>query len=408
MDRVGEVLRRKLFRQPVDSRAPAGILSSSPQLIQAAMNAQATPIVQQSQLDNLSSLAASAPAAQPTQIETPPGSGVGVVGVDTPPAGPGEPGGDGVVGGGGGPTNPALTTEADPDAPSRGAGTGPSLAELISAASDRESGTDTDTDTDTSTETSDSAGAGRAPAAATAGSKALTELLSINERIKNAGTKAEKKKAANEARELLTEMGIDAKDIRTDKNLNLMMFGLTLASTPGSFREGVVEAGKQTLGSFAAGKAAEQKGRRELDLAAVKMGTADVTAAQSRLSKRAEQLTGIIKEEIKANKDPEKLRIAKELMASDPVKFPDLASALAGVNARLEGAESQARDALIAAGVPAADAALLARSPSLIEALAKGETTIEELRSVIAGLAGEAGATSLDGDSTDSGTITLE
>ena len=407
MDRVGEVLRRKLFRQPVDSRAPAGILSSSPQLIQAAMNAQATPIVQQSQLDNLSSLAASAPAAQPTQIETPPGSGVGVVGVDTPPAGPGEPGGDGVVGGGGGPTNPALTTEVDPDTPP-GAGTGPSLTELISAASDRESGTDTDTDTDTSTETSDSAGAGRAPAAATAGSKALTELLSINERIKNAGTKAEKKKAANEARELLTEMGIDAKDIRTDKNLNLMMFGLTLASTPGSFREGVVEAGKQTLGSFAAGKAAEQKGRRELDLAAVKMGTADVTAAQSRLSKRAEQLTGIIKEEIKANKDPEKLRIAKELMASDPVKFPDLASALAGVNARLEGAESQARDALIASGVPAAEAALLARSPSLIEALAKGETTIEELRSVIAGLAGEAGATSLDGDSTDSGTITLE
>lgn len=404
MDRVGEVLRRKLFRQPVDSRAPAGILSSSPELIRAAMNAQATPIVQQSQLDNLSSLAASAPAAQPTQIETPPGSGVGVVGVDTPPARPGEPGGDGVIGGGGGPTNPALTTEADPDAPSRGAGTGPSLAELISAASDRESGTDTDT----STETSDSAGAGRAPAAATSGSKALTELLAINERIKDAGTKAEKKKAANEARELLTEMGIDAKDIRTDKNLNLMMFGLTLASTPGSFREGVVEAGKQTLGSFAAGKAAEQKGRRELDLAAVKMGTADVTAAQSRLSKRAEQLTGIIKEEIKANKDPEKLRIAKELMASDPVKFPDLASALAGVNARLEGAESQARDALIAAGVPAADAALLARSPSLIEALAKGETTIEELRSVIAGLAGEAGATSLDGDSTDSGTITLE
>ena len=403
MDRVGEVLRRKLFRQPVDSRAPAGILSSSPELIRAAMNAQATPIVQQSQLDNLSSLAASAPAAQPTQIETPPGSGVGVVGVDTPPAGPGEPGGDGVVGGGGGPTNPALTTEVDPDTPP-GAGTGPSLTELISAASDSESGTDTDT----STETSDSAGAGRTPAAATAGSKALTELLSINERIKNAGTKAEKKKAANEARELLTEMGIDAKDIRTDKNLNLMMFGLTLASTPGSFREGVVEAGKQTLGSFAAGKAAEQKGRRELDLAAVKMGTADVTAAQSRLSKRAEQLTGIIKEEIKANKDPEKLRIAKELMASDPVKFPDLASALAGVNARLEGAESQARDALIASGVPAAEAALLARSPSLIEALAKGETTIEELRSVIAGLAGEAGATSLDGDSTDSGTITLE
>ena len=358
MDRVGEVLRRKMFRQPVDSRSPAGILSSSPELIRAAMNAQATPIVQQSQLDNLSSLAASAPAAQPTQIETPQGGSVGTVGVDDAPPMPGERGSDvGLIGGGGGPTNPNLTTEVDPNT-SPGAGTGPSLAELISAASDRESGTDTDTDTNT--DTAASAGAGRAPAAATSGSKALTELLAINERIKDAGTKAEKKKAANEARELLTEMGIDAKDIRTDKNLNLMMFGLTLASTPGSFREGVVEAGKQTLGSFAAGKAAEQKGQRELDLAAVKMGTADVTAAQSRLSKRAEQLTGIIKEEIKANKDPEKLRIAKELMESDPVKFPDLASALAGVNARLEGAESQARDALIASGVPAAEAALLA------------------------------------------------
>jgi len=400
MDRVGEVLRRKLFRQPVDSRAPAGILRSSPQLIRAAMNAQAKPIVQQSELDNLSSLAAAAPAAQPTQIETPPGSGVGVVGVDTPPALPGQPGGPGVVGGGGGTVDPGLTTEPVEGA-GAGTGTGPTLAQLIAAASDS-------TTDDTSSGTSDDTPPVRPRQAgsSTAGSTALNQLLNINERMKEAGTKAEKKKAANEARELLTEMGIDAKDIRTDKNLNLMMFGLTLASTPGSFREGVVEAGKQTLGSFAAGKAAEQKGQRELDLAAVKMGTADVTAAQSRLSKRAEQLTDIVKEEIKAQKLPEKLQIANALMTEDPNL--SLREAIGQVNASVGGFNSQVYKKLMEQYPDANPAVLglIAGNAQLQSDLAyEGSALIETLEAALGGT--DTNLSDDQSDSTDTGTTDL-
>jgi len=400
MDRVGEVLRRRMFRQPVDSRAPAGILRSSPQLIRAAMNAQATPIVQQSELDNLSSLAAAAPAAQPTQIETPPGSGVGVVGVDTPPPQPGGPGGPGVVGGGGGTVDPSLTTEPVEGA-GAGTGTGPTLAQLIAAASDS-------TTDDTSSETSDDTPPVRPRQAgsSTAGSTALNQLLNINERMKEAGTKAEKKKAANEARELLTEMGIDAKDIRTDKNLNLMMFGLTLASTPGSLREGVVEAGKQTLSSFAAGKAAEQKGQRELDLAAVKMGTADVTAAQSRLSKRAEQLTEIVKEEIKAQKLPEKLQIANALMTEDPNL--SLREAIGQVNASVGGFNSQVYKRLMEQYPDANPAVLglIAGNAQLQSDLAyEGSALIETLEAALGGT--DTNLSDDQSDSTGTGTTDL-
>ena len=403
MSELGEVLRRKLFRQPMDSRAPKGILASSEPMIKAANGRY--------QVGTIGMGGVSTTPASTVQQILPASGGVGIVGQDTPPPMPGQPGAGGVVGttpgqGSGGSsskTSPELITQA-PEEGEAGAGTGPSLADILASAAAGAS--DKTDDNQSSSSPSDLTPEEQE----SAGTAALAKLFEINEKMNEAGSKAEKKKAAKEARQLLTEMGIDAKDIRTEKDMNLMMFGLTLASTPGSIGKGLIEAGKATLGQYSAGKAAEQKTKRELNLAAAKMGLEDVGARQARLQKRSEQLTDIVKEEIKASKEPPTLKIARTLMAEMPDRYPTIADALVGAQAKLGGAESEARKALIDAGVPEASAAILSRSPEILSKIADGTLTVEDLNNVIAQLAGKGTTTVLgEGDAvTDDQIVDLQ
>lgn len=131
-----------------------------------------------------------------------------------------------------------------------------------------------------------------------------------------------KKEALEDAKEFLKLAGVDdVSDIRSSKDFMLMTLGLNIAAgQSGDFLTNVAGGAKETLGTFGELKAAEKKAERELNLTAATMAQKDVDAETARQEKRfvaaAEAELSLLTNQIKMNEMPDAIKTAEAINAN--------------------------------------------------------------------------------------------
>jgi len=159
----------------------------------------------------------------------------------------------------------------------------------------------------------------------------IDRFLEITGKRRGSTGKTRKENFAD-AKDFLAEIGItEAKDVRTDRDMLMMIGGLKLAMGygTGSESQDAVKALNDVLGIYVGGKEAEREDQKAINLAAAKRAFDLEDAETARLAKLDEIELEAIAENIK---QPEKLKLAKALMDEDPNL--SLSDAMAEVNAR--------------------------------------------------------------------------
>ena len=152
------------------------------------------------------------------------------------------------------------------------------------------------------------------------GSKADAALKSFTDKLSELrGTKSSKTKKdrLKEAKEFLKEAGVsDVDDIRTSKDFMLMTLGLNIAAgQSGDFLTNVAGGAKETLGTFGELKAKEKDAERAVNLAAAEMAKADYDAATARGAKLDETELTMLTEQYKASLGSDDMKDARVIQA---------------------------------------------------------------------------------------------
>ena len=167
------------------------------------------------------------------------------------------------------------------------------------------------------------------------GSKADAALKSFTDKLSELrGTKSSKTKKdrLKEAKEFLKEAGVsDVDDIRTSKDFMLMTLGLNIAAgQSGDFLTNVAGGAKETLGTFGELKAKEKESERAINLAAAEMAKADYDAAISRGAKLDEAELAMLTEQYKSSLGPDDLQIARVVAAENNISVLDALKQIKG------------------------------------------------------------------------------
>lgn len=144
--------------------------------------------------------------------------------------------------------------------------------------------------------------------------KNFTDKLS---ELRGTETPKTKKDRLKEAKEFLKEAGVsDVDDIRTSKDFMLMTLGLNIAAgQSGDFLTNVAGGAKETLGTFGELKAKEKDAERAINLAAAEMAKADYDAATARGAKLDETELTMLTEQYKASLGSNDMKDARVLQA---------------------------------------------------------------------------------------------
>jgi len=139
-----------------------------------------------------------------------------------------------------------------------------------------------------------------------------------------------------DAKDFLAEVGVtEAKDVRTDRDMLMMIGGLKLAMGygTGSGSQDAVKALNDVLGIYVGGKEAEREDQKAINLAAAKRAFDLEDAETARLAKLDEIELEAIAENMK---QPEKVKIARELIADAKARGEELSltQALSMANSR--------------------------------------------------------------------------
>lgn len=139
-----------------------------------------------------------------------------------------------------------------------------------------------------------------------------------------------------DAKDFLAEVGVtEAKDVRTDRDMLMMIGGLKLAMGygTGSESQDAVKALNDVLGIYVGGKEAEREDQKAINLAAAKRAFDLEDAETARLAKLDEIELEAIAENMK---QPEKVKIARELIADAKARGQELSltQALSMANSR--------------------------------------------------------------------------
>tara|TARA_B100001057_G_scaffold388347_1_gene395751 strand:- start:590 stop:1849 length:1260 start_codon:yes stop_codon:yes gene_type:complete len=163
--------------------------------------------------------------------------------------------------------------------------------------------------------------------------------------LRGTKTPKTKKDRLKEAKEFLKEAGVsDVDDIRTSKDFMLMTLGLNIAAgQSGDFLTNVAGGAKETLGTFGELKAKEKDAERAVNLAAAEMAKADADAATARGAKLDEAELAILTEQYKASLGSNDMKDARVIQAETG---GSLADALKQVQA-MKGSKSASASSLI-------------------------------------------------------------
>jgi len=159
----------------------------------------------------------------------------------------------------------------------------------------------------------------------------VDEILNLIEEKRGTSSKTRKERF-EEAKDFLAEVGMtEAKDVRTDRDMLMMIGGLKFAMGygTGSKSQDAVSALNDVLGIYVGGKQAEREEEKALGLAAAKQAFSEEEAERSRLAKLDEIEIAAI---AKGLEEPDKLKMARALMAEDDSLT--LSQAMAEVDAR--------------------------------------------------------------------------
>lgn len=172
--------------------------------------------------------------------------------------------------------------------------------------------------------------------------KNFTDKLS---ELRGTETPKTKKDRLKEAKEFLKEAGVsDVDDIRTSKDFMLMTLGLNIATgQSGDFLTNVAGGAKETLGTFGELKAKEKDAERAVNLAAAEMAKADYDAATARGAKLDETELTMLTEQYKASLGSDDMKDARVIQAETGGSLVD---ALKQVQA-MKGSKSASASSLI-------------------------------------------------------------
>ena len=302
------VLQRGAFRNRgmdmADARGPAGVLASSPELINAVVQNQIQPSATPANFMGFDQQPGAA-AVDPITIPVMPEDG----GPVADPAGPRPE------------ENPVVKSR-EPLLPKR-----------------------KPSETATQPLVNNEEPAKNPPKKESTGSKADAALKSFTDKLSELrGTKSSKTKKdrLKEAKEFLKEAGVsDVDDIRTSKDFMLMTLGLNIAAgQSGDFLTNVAGGAKETLGTFGELKAKEKESERAINLAAAEMAKADYDAAISRGAKLDEAELAMLTEQYKSSLGPDDLQIARVVAAENNISVLDALK-------QIKGSKSQTASSII-------------------------------------------------------------
>jgi hypothetical protein len=283
------VLRRRMFTTPTDRQMmargmPSGIMNSGPEIANAAM--RPNPFIQQGMVT---------PRKVSTVTQPDPSLAFGM---------PDETDPDTSIGGDPISPTPDIIVEPAPEPPA------PPASTTTTAASTKPK---------------------PKPKSKISPRDEVDEILNLIEEKRGTSSKTRKERF-KEAKDFLAEVGMtEAKDVRTDRDMLMMIGGLKFAMGygTGSKSQDAVSALNDVLGIYVGGKQAEREEEKALGLAAAKQAFSEEEAERSRLAKLDEIEIAAI---AKGLEEPDKLKMARALMAEDDSLT--LSQAMAEVNAR--------------------------------------------------------------------------